>query len=106
MRFSVYLKTSEVLSGKPDHECSRPLALRALTARYARKVGQNAIQLIHDNTWQHVKAALRGEAPRPAKLYIPEKLPPREVPGVFFQEPQSDTWRIQHRNVSFLAQSP
>jgi len=104
LRFSVYLKTSEVLPEKADHECSRQLAVKAVLGRYARKVGQNAIQLLHDNTWQWVKQALRGEAPRPAKLYIPEKLPPREVPGCYFEEPKSDTWRLQHRNVAFLAQ--
>lgn len=33
--------------------------------------------------------------------YIPEKMPPREVPNTYFQPPQSDTWRIQHRTVTF-----
>lgn len=30
--------------------------------------------------------------------YIPDKLPPMEVPGVYFQEPQSDQWRKEHRS--------
>jgi hypothetical protein len=38
---------------------------------------------------------------RIAKPYIPEKMPPREVPGVFFQPPQSDQWKIEHRTVTF-----
>ena|SRR6185437_10378631 len=29
--------------------------------------------------------------------YIPEKMPPLNVPGVWFEEPQSVTWKIQHR---------
>lgn len=40
--------------------------------------------------------------PRDAR-YIPEKLPPREIPGCYFQPPQSDTWRIQHRTVTFAS---
>ena len=34
--------------------------------------------------------------------YIPAKMPPREIPNCYFQLPQSDTWRIDHRSVSFL----
>lgn len=35
--------------------------------------------------------------PRPAG-----KLPPREVAGCFFQLPQSDHWRLDHRTVTFM----
>lgn len=34
----------------------------------------------------------------PSECYMP----PREIPGVFFQEPQSATWRRDHRTVTFL----
>ena|ERR1035441_6458078 len=37
------------------------------------------------------------------RAYIPVKMPPREVPGCWFQLPQSDQWKIDHRTVSFLA---
>lgn len=43
-----------------------------------------------------------GERPikvEPADL---TKLPPLEVPGVFFQPPQSDQWKIDHCTVSFV----
>lgn len=40
--------------------------------------------------------------PRIPSNYIPEVLPPREVPGVYFQEPQSAQWREAHRMVQFL----
>jgi len=30
------------------------------------------------------------------------KLPPREIPGVFFRPPQSDRWRMEHRTVTFM----
>lgn len=41
-------------------------------------------------------------SPAIPKNYIPEKLPPRDVPGVFFRPPQSDTWKIAHRTVTFM----
>ncbi len=34
--------------------------------------------------------------------YIPEKMPSREVPGCFWQMPQNDQWKIQHRTVTFM----
>lgn len=33
--------------------------------------------------------------------YIPERMPPVEVGGCHFQEPQSDSWKKQHRMVRF-----
>jgi hypothetical protein len=36
------------------------------------------------------------------RRYIPEKLPPREVNGTYFQPPRSNTWRLAHRTVTFL----
>jgi hypothetical protein len=37
-----------------------------------------------------------------SRRYVPEKLPPREVNGTYFQAPQSETWRRQHRMVTFM----
>ena len=31
--------------------------------------------------------------------YIPQRMPPVDLPGLKFQEPQSDQWRIDHRTV-------
>jgi hypothetical protein len=33
----------------------------------------------------------------PSPRYVPEKMPPLNVPGVWFEEPQSLTWKLQHR---------
>lgn len=33
---------------------------------------------------------------RAISTYIPTVLPPRELPGLFFQTPQSDQWQLQH----------
>ena len=43
---------------------------------------------------------------RPTHSFIPSKLPPREIPGCFFQLPQSDTWKLQHRQVRFMQIAP
>lgn len=39
--------------------------------------------------------------PRVSRGYVPEHMPPAEVGGCHFEEPKSDTWRQQHRSVSF-----
>ena len=44
-------------------------------------------------------ADVRLERPVAAKPYIPEKMPPREVPGCYFQPPQSIQWKLAHRTV-------
>jgi hypothetical protein len=37
------------------------------------------------------------------KVYIPAgTLPPREVPGCWFEMPQSDQWKLDHRKVTFM----
>ena len=45
---------------------------------------------------------LRSEhGPAIPSRYIPERMPPVDVPGVHFEEPKSATWREQHRMVRF-----
>jgi hypothetical protein len=36
----------------------------------------------------------------PIKQYIPERLPPVEVPQVRFREPETERWMQQHRSVN------
>lgn len=105
MRISVYLKGEDHSAGPAKHECSRETAALVLCAVLASRVGQNAIKLTTSDPWQVVKAIVRRR-PGWERRYIPEKLPPREVPGCYFQPPQSDTWRIDHRTVTFLPQIP
>lgn len=101
MRISVYLKAQDHLAEVPRHECSRDIAFLVICAQFAHRIGQNAIQLTTIDPWKVVKDAVL----RRSGWYIPENLPPVEVPGVWFEEPDSDTWRLQHRNVSFITQS-
>ncbi len=53
---------------------------KALYRRRATRDLQRAMGEIHVGTW-----------------YIPDKLPPLEVPNCIFREPESPTWRLQHR---------
>jgi hypothetical protein len=100
MRFSVFAKASEPSSIRPpDHECSRELADKIVSARWARRIGQNAIHLLIDQPWKWIKDAIRGDVQKPLRLYIPVNMPPREVPGVYFRPPESDQWKLAHRNV-------
>lgn len=47
-----------------------------------------------------LKASQAGSNER--QTYIPEKMPPRDVRGVFFQEPQTEQWLRDHRTVTFM----
>ena len=67
------------------------------TGRYA-KLPSGAIQEV---TAQKRLPAL--DTPRKIAIgpspYRPERMPPVDLPGLRFQEPQSDQWRIDHRSV-------
>jgi hypothetical protein len=61
VQFSVYLKGQSTTEQAP-HRSSRSLANLAVLKRFARQVGQNAIQLTRDISWKEVKRLLRGGA--------------------------------------------
>lgn len=63
MQFSAYL--SGPLPEKAPHKLSRVLAELAVDCRIARKIGQNAIQIVNGMTIRQVKDYLRGCASRP-----------------------------------------
>jgi len=79
-----------------------------LTNSYPQRVSkQRAKRLVASGQYRwNGSQAVQAIPPKPKSLvaikfsYIPDKMPPREVPGVFFQPPQSDTWKIQHRTVT------
>lgn len=39
---------------------------------------------------------------RATQTYIPTVLPPRELPGIFWQEPQSDQWQLDHGSAQHI----
>lgn len=100
MRISVYLKGQDHILEPARHECSRETAGLVLCAVLAFRCGQNAIKLNTEDSWQAVKCAVRRRGG--SRHYVPVKMPPREVPGCYFQPPQSDAWRRDHRTVTFL----
>lgn len=59
MQFSVYLKEQNPAVDLPQHETSRTWANRILAASLALPVGQNAIHLNVDGSWQDVKNRFR-----------------------------------------------
>lgn len=54
MQFSVHLKEEST----PKHKCSRTLANHAVNLGLARKIGQNAIQLIRAHSWKDAKTEI------------------------------------------------
>jgi len=103
MDFSVYLKDQDHQIEAAPHRATRTVVGIVLTARLARKVGQNAIQLTTEAPWGEVKRCARlNIKPIVKRWYVPDRMPPREVPGVFFQIPQSDQWKRDHRTVTFM----
>jgi len=103
MEFSVFTRTQNPAADPAPHRGTRTIVSLVLQAGLAIRVGQNAIRLTTDSPWREVKLAARTGGWIVAKSsYIPDKMPPREVPGCWYQLPQSPTWREQHRRVSFL----
>jgi hypothetical protein len=76
----------------PRSHVSKTVADFRVQNKTARRVSKLVIQMI--------EGAIVCES-QFHPTYIPEKMPPREVPGCFFQPPQSDTWKLQHRTVTF-----
>lgn len=65
MQFSVYLKSQNAfhIGSVAPHSCSRKLADALVLRGIARKVGQNAIQLLRDITWQQAKQLIPKACP-------------------------------------------
>jgi hypothetical protein len=100
MPICVYLKGQNRDREAAVHSASRRLAAW-LILDGASVISQYALQLTTNESWRAVKDRFR--APRPARSsYIPEKMPPRDVPNVRFIPPQSHQWRLAHRLVTFL----
>jgi hypothetical protein len=66
MQFSAYL--SGPLPEVAPHKLSRTLAMAALRCGLARKIGQNAVQIVNGMSIRQVKDYLRGTGTGPAQI--------------------------------------
>jgi hypothetical protein len=125
MEFSVFQRQQNHLTEAPKHPGqTRTIALLAVVAGLAERIGTNAIKLTTEAEWKEVKRCSRNYTPALAHALrvradrIPEPcgrletflegkrikvsgfgLPPREVAGCWYQPPQSDSWKLAHRQV-------
>ena len=72
--------------------------------RAVQRISKYTLWIRVNLTFAKLKALIRDfrDHAAPAlsvKRYIPTKMPPREVPNCFFEEPKSVTWRLAHRMV-------
>ena len=91
------LAHNQPLTGKANTHVDRDVAYELLRRMVAEPITHKLIRMFPPES---VFPAIRMFSGR--KIYVPEKLPPREVPGCWFQLPQSDTWKREHRTVTFL----
>ena len=93
------LELDQTLGEAPRHSLSKTKAdLLVKGLRWAVRVSRDTIQLVVAHSWSVIKAALRPILEKPSRpsrpRYIPEILPPSEVPNCWFQQPTSANWRI------------
>lgn len=71
---------------------------------FAKWITKTLIQMVKIRTTAEILAARKLETPKFS--YIPDRMPPRDVPNCKFLPPQTDTWKLEHRQVTFFHQSP
>ena len=95
------LAHNQPLSARASTHVKREVALLLVGRLCAEQITQSLIRMFPpDSAFPSLKASQFGSDER--QIYIPEKMPPRDVPGVFFQEPQSAQWQRDHRTVTFM----
>ena len=98
-RISV-LDPHQPITAKPSRTVKKTVALLLIRRCMAERITHNLIRMLAARATAQTLTALQVQPPAPR--YIPVKMPPREVPGCYFQLPQSDTWKLEHRSVSFM----
>lgn len=109
MRIGV-LELHQPLESQPTHFVSKSLSLLFLNhfhsgRRAAERVNERVIRISAPITFAQLKGLLKARdimvlasgKTFVKSNYVPEKMPPVDLPGLRFQEPQSDTWKLQHR---------
>lgn len=92
-RFGV-LDHNQRETDNPKEFYPKSIALQMLRRQQADRLGPRLIR-----RRPHGSQTLKAEIPVDNSPRAAGKLPPREVGGCFFQQPQSDSWRIQHKTV-------
>lgn len=85
---------------QPSRFLKKTVASTLLRRNLAERLDYNLIRMRALRQETIILSAAQLQACRPN--YIPVKMPPREVNGTWFQMPQSDQWKIQHRTVKFM----
>jgi hypothetical protein len=94
------LDCHESVDAQPSNFIKKSIAEMHVRRLLADRIKPNLIRMRAIRSVDEILKAASFAPGRPA--YIPEKMPPREVPGVFFELPKSDQWVIAHRTVSFM----
>ena len=76
---------------KPRTFVKKEIASLLVARMAAEQISQRVIRMFAPDSIYPVL-----KRPQSRFGYIPAKMPPREVPGVWFQKPQSDRWKIEH----------
>lgn len=91
------LKCDQHPSGKPARLVNKAHALILIRRNTVEIVGK---LLLRERPLLQFDPSSKIGKPTLDRCYIPEKLPSHEIPGCYFQEPDSATWREQHRMIS------
>jgi len=76
---------------KPRTFVKKEIASLLVARMAAEQISQRVIRMFAPDSIYPVL-----KRPQSRFGYVPAKMPPREVPGVWFQKPQSDRWKIEH----------
>lgn len=95
------LRPGQAVSSKPSRHTTYQIASHLIARKVAFWIIQDKLLGMSDICQFAICMSLAvGELS--TAPYIPEKMPPREVNGTWFQHPQSETWRREHRTVTFM----
>ena len=78
---------------QPERFEKKTVARYLLRKLLAKPISESVIKMLPIRPAEVSSYRLPAEPRR----YIPEKMPPLNVPGVYFEEPRSEQWRRDHR---------
>lgn len=96
------LADNQLATDRVTTHVPREVADLLVSRLVAERLSQRLIRMLPQDAESAFRCLKVTEVQGPPRPYIPEKMPPRDVPGVWFQEPQTEQWQIQHRTVTFF----